>query len=174
MYKILFILYLSPLIASCQGQKPGIRPAVSDPAFDKELLNILDFSIPLLGVNELQNMNDSIYILDARALEEYTVSHIPGALHIGYKKLNTEILAQIPRDNKVIIYCSVGYRSEIIGKLLQQEGFTDVSNLYGSIFEWVNRGYPIVGPDEKPTRNLHTYNAKWGKWVTNPAIQKTW
>jgi rhodanese-related sulfurtransferase len=38
----------------------------------------------------------------------------------------------------------VGYRSEKVTEKLQKAGFTQVSNLYGGIFEWVNQGYPIV------------------------------
>ena len=122
----------------------------------------------------MRNIQNEVYIFDAREEEEYLTSHIKGARYLGYKKFDEQKLAGVPKNAKVVVYCSVGYRSEKIGERLQKMGFTDVSNLYGSIFEWVNRGYPVVGQNGEPTRRIHTYNAKWSQWVDNDDAEKVW
>ena len=106
---------------------------------------------------------------------EYDVSHIPGARLIGYQKFDVSAVPKdIPKDGKVVVYCSIGYRSEKIAMELKRAGYTDVSNLFGSIFEWANRGYPIINSHEKPTTDIHTYNRNWSRWVTNDTLQKVW
>jgi predicted sulfurtransferase len=65
----------------------------------------------------------------------------------------------------VVVYCSVGYRSERVGEHLLAMGFKDVKNLYGGIFEWVNNGQAIVDRNGKFTNQVHTYNKSWSKWL---------
>lgn len=156
------------------SQPADSRPPVLNDEFDRELTRLLSFSVSTIGVRELKDIQDEVYIFDVREKEEYQVSHIKGARYLGYKKFEEEGLADIPKDAKVVVYCSVGYRSEKIGERLQKMGFTDVHNLYGSIFEWVNQGYPVVDEQEKPTRKIHTYNSKWSQWVDNERVEKVW
>lgn len=163
-----FVLVLTVFI-QCQAQHP--KGLVSDPAFDKEILSLLNFTIPILSVQQAKDFQDCIY-LDAREKEEYTVSHIPNALHIGYDHWNKEILPSIPKDKKLIVYCSVGYRSEKIAEKIKALGYTQVYNLYGSIFEWANMGFNLVDTTENSTHKLHTYNKQWARWVKNDKIEK--
>jgi rhodanese-related sulfurtransferase len=173
--KYLILLFATFIVMnpSC-AQPPANRPPVKNEEFDKELIRLLSFSVPTIGVQELRNIQNEVYIFDAREEEEYQASHIQGARYLGYKKFKKENLADVPKDAKVVLYCSVGYRSEKIGERLQKMGFIDVNNLYGSIFEWVNQGYPVVGPDGEPTRKVHTYNSKWSQWVDNEQAEKVW
>ncbi|MCB0549239.1 MAG: rhodanese-like domain-containing protein [Phaeodactylibacter sp.] len=172
-YLILFLVTFIIMEPAC-SQPPGPRPSVKNKAFDEELARLLSFSVPTIGVKELKDIQNEVYIFDAREEEEYLTSHIKGARYLGYKKFDEQKLAGVPKNAKVVVYCSVGYRSEKIGERLQKMGFTDVSNLYGSIFEWVNRGYPVVGQNGEPTRKIHTYNAKWSQWVDNDDAEKVW
>jgi hydroxyacylglutathione hydrolase len=41
------------------------------------------------------------------------------------------------------VHCAGGYRSSIAASLLQQQGFTDVSELAGGIAAWEAAGLPI-------------------------------
>lgn len=107
-------------------------------------------------------------LLDAREKEEFDISRITGARYIGYKKPDFAAVSDVDKDAPVLIYCSIGYRSEKIGKKLKKQGFTNVYNLYGSIFEWVNQGKSIVDSDGVKTKSIHTYNKKWSKWMINP------
>ena len=59
------------------------------------------------------------------------------------------------------MYCSVGYRSEKVSEKLIKAG----SNMYGSIFEWVNQGRPVYDSDGVPTDRVHAFDETWGAWL---------
>ena len=172
--------YLSVVIGILMLGRPGCtqppedRPPIENAEFDKRLTRLLSFSVPVMGVQELRDIQEEVYIFDAREREEFEVSHIQGARYLGYRKLNEKALRGVPKDSTLVVYCSVGYRSEKISEKLRERGFTKVYNLYGSIFEWVNQGYPVVTPEGKSTKQLHTYNRKWSKWVEENQINKVW
>ncbi|MCG6860597.1 MAG: hypothetical protein LJE70_04855 [Chromatiaceae bacterium] len=42
-----------------------------------------------------------------------------------------ERLAEVPKDRPVVVHCSVGYRRNLAQQILQQNGWTNVRNLYG-------------------------------------------
>lgn len=149
-------------------------PHVQNPAFQEELSKLLSFSVKTMDVDQLNTQQAGAIILDAREEVEFEVSHIPGARHIGFNHPDFSVLNGVEKNATLVIYCSVGYRSEKIGEKLQNLGFTQVFNLYGSIFEWSNRGYALESGDGKSTNKLHTFNQDWSKWVTNPSVQKTW
>ncbi|MER3327952.1 MAG: rhodanese-like domain-containing protein, partial [Candidatus Kapaibacterium sp.] len=72
---------------------------------------------------------------------------------------------EISKDSKIVVYCSVGYRSEKIAEKLQGAGYTDVSNLYGGIFEWVNQDRAVVDDQNTPTTKVHAFSRVWGVWL---------
>jgi rhodanese-related sulfurtransferase len=146
----------------------------SQPAFDAELTRLLSFTIPTMSVEELQRQQAEVLIFDTREKGEYEVSHLPGARYLGYEHFEASRLSGVPKGAKIVLYCSVGYRSEKIGERLKRMGFTQVFNLYGSIFEWVNHGFPVEKSPGRTTYEVHTYNAEWSHWVNNPKMVKQW
>ncbi|HFE38117.1 MAG TPA: rhodanese-like domain-containing protein [Gammaproteobacteria bacterium] len=109
-----------------------------------------------------QSMAVKPVLLDVREFDEFKVSHLKGA------KLSTDIgdalriLRVSPKTQKIVTYCSVGYRSSALAKELAERGFSNVFNLEGSIFEWANKGYPVFRGNERVNK-VHPYNSKWGK-----------
>jgi hypothetical protein len=78
------------------------------------------------------------------------------------------VLAVAPdKSIPLVVYCSVGVLSEDIGEKLEALGYTNVKNLYGGIFEWKNKGYPVIDNNGKDTRKVHAYNKRWGQLLTN-------
>jgi len=138
-----------------------------DLAFNRKVNKLLNYSVDVISVQQLKDSIDNYLVLDTREFEEYAISHIPGAAFFGYNSPKWESLESISKDQKIVVYCSVGYRSEKIGEKLIRKGFQNVSNLYGSIFEWANQGYPIEDPRGRRTNEVHTYNKKWSKWLSN-------
>lgn len=160
---------------SACGQMTGQPQGLSNnEKFDKEVAGTIQFTIPIIGVEELYNTKDESYIFDTRKREEFEVSHIPGATYLGYLDFDEKRLGSLPKDTKIVLYCSIGYRSEKIGEKLQSLGYKNVFNLYGSIFEWANRSYPLEDENGKPTRKIHTYNRNWSKWVDGQKSEKVW
>jgi len=158
---------------ACTGQKPTKHPHCQNPTFDKDVAALLNFSVPVIGCEEAQKKQSEYIFLDARAHQEYQTSHIPNAIWIDYGKLDESKFSNFNKNQSFIVYCSVGYRSEKMAEKIKKLGFTNVVNLYGSIFEWVNLGYPIVN-EQGATNKLHTYNKKWSKYVYAPTIVKIW
>ena len=126
-------------------------------------------SIPYISVSELRNLQlkDTVVILDTREMKEYDVSHINSAKCVGYDRFSSEeISANILNKNaSIVVYCSLGIRSEDVGEKLKKEGFTNVKNLYGGIFEWKNNDLPLVDSEGKETENVHVYSKFWGNWL---------
>ena len=166
-------LFLSFVQIAC-SQSSKTTKLVEDENFDKRISTLLNFTVPVIGVEELANIKNEVIIFDAREFREYKISHIEDAKYIGYKKFDANQLKGIPKDQKIVLYCSIGYRSEKIGERIKQLGFTEVYNLYGSIFEWANKGYQLVDINNKPVKSIHTYNALWSKWVNNTQLEKVW
>ncbi|MGB5691158.1 MAG: rhodanese-like domain-containing protein [Flavobacteriaceae bacterium] len=136
------------------------------PSIDHALKKYNLESVPYIKVSTILTEQPYL-IIDAREKEEYMVSHIPGALWVGYKTFQMESLNErFPKDTSIVVYCSVGVRSEDIGEQLMEQGFTDVHNLYGGIFEWKNLGGPVVDSLEKDTENVHAYSKYWSHLLT--------
>jgi rhodanese-related sulfurtransferase len=138
--------------------------------FDKMCKGYIKGTVPLAKPSQLKfemSKNTPVYILDAREKSEYETSHIKGARFIGYDDFKISLVKDIPKDSKVYVYCSIGYRSEKIGEKLQKDGFKNVSNLYGGIFNWANSGFPIENKEGQPTKEVHGYNKKWSKWLNS-------
>ena len=143
----------------------GATAQVQSGAYDIILKTLLSHSVPEVSVVEIGNMKNIVW-LDAREKEEYQVSHIANATYVGYDDFSIERLEHYEKSEKIVIYCSVGYRSEKIAEKLFKAGFSNVSNLYGGIFEWVNQGKPIVDGASQPTDNIHPFSNTWGIWLT--------
>jgi rhodanese-related sulfurtransferase len=169
------ILFFSIMLTfmSCDAQIASNRAQCNNPEFDKKVASWLSFTVPTISPDSLKHISDAV-ILDAREKSEYNVSHIPNAIYIGYNAFEKKTLETIAKDKPIVVYCSIGYRSEKIGEKLQKLGFTKVYNLYGSIFEWVNRGNEVVDNQGKVTKKVHTFNRNWSKWVDNRVIEKVW
>lgn len=123
-------------------------------------------TVPYVTANELKSMK-SYVILDAREPEEYAVSHIKNAVFVGYNKFNQdEFLTKVPdKDATVVVYCSIGVRSENIGEKLQKLGYKNVLNLYGGIFDWKDSGGKVYNNKNYVTDSIHTYNKKWSNYL---------
>ena len=106
-----------------------------------------------------------VTLLDAREPAEFGVSHIANAISIGYDQFNVGTVKNLDKNSKIVVYCSVGYRSEKIAEKLKKEGFAHVSNLYGGIFEWVNQGNPVIDSNGQFTKRVHGYSKSWGIWL---------
>ena len=137
---------------------------VESSAYNLTLKTLLSHSVPEVTVSQVKTMND-VLLLDAREWKEYQVSHLKNAKFVGYDEFDLDKLKLINKNKKIVLYCSVGYRSEKIADKLKQAGYTNVSNLYGGIFEWVNQGNVVVDEKGTATKNIHAYNKTWGVWL---------
>lgn len=144
--------------------------AEAQTAFDRKLKSLYRNSVPTITAAELAALLDARktpILLDIRSVEEFGISHIRTAEFLDYGSFNTRMVNKFNKDSAIIVYCSVGYRSERIGEKLKAAGFKNVRNLYGGIFQWVNQGHTVVNRKNQPTDSVHTYNKNWSQWLTN-------
>ena len=71
----------------------------------------------------------------------------------------------VAKGAEIIVYCSIGKRSEQITQKLDKAGYSNVSNLYGGIFEWVNQGGEVVDVNNKRTNRVDAHGRFWGQWL---------
>ncbi|MFC6268724.1 rhodanese-like domain-containing protein [Frigoriflavimonas asaccharolytica] len=105
--------------------------------------------------------------LDSREPKEFNVSHLKNAVNIGYDKFDSKkFVKDFPNKNEnIVVYCSIGIRSETIGDKLKKLGYKNVQNLYGGIFEWKNKGNKVVDKDNLETEKIHTFDKNWSKYL---------
>jgi rhodanese-related sulfurtransferase len=132
-------------------------------AYNTLLKGFYDKDFPVVYINQEELLQKAV-LLDTRELEEYRVSHLKGARWVGYDDFSLERVKDIPKDQAVVVYCSIGARSQEIGKKLKAEGFKEVYNLYGGIFHWVNEEKPVYSRNS-PTNRIHAYSRTWGIWL---------
>ncbi len=137
---------------------------VNDSLYNLTLRNLLAHSVNEISVREAQQQTGVLF-LDARERAEFDVSHIKNAANVGYQNFDNTCLQSVPKDQRIIVYCSVGYRSEKVAEKIKAAGYTQVFNLYGGIFEWVNEGNTVYDNAGKPTAKVHAYNHTWGIWL---------
>lgn len=158
MKKLLFLLLISSVqIVFSQNKK-----------LDKLLNEWNKSNIPYISAKELAQKKDTVVLLDSREQKEFNISHLKNATCVGFDKFSIEkTLQNLPEDKTtaIVVYCSLGIRSEKIAKKIKDKGYTNVYNLYGGIFEWKNNNFQVQDALGKPTEKVHAFNKSWGKWL---------
>ena len=104
---------------------------------------------------DLRVSDATVVIVDVRKEKERAVSVIPGALsRAEFERRKDEF-----RGRRIVLYCTIGYRSGKIVKTLRAEGL-DAVNLKGSILSWAHASQPLVDKNGD-TKRLHVYGRKW-------------
>ena len=134
--------------------------------------------VPRITTQELADWlddpgRDNPLLFDVREKAEFEVSHLKDA---RWSPHADEILAianglpALDKSKPIVVYCSVGYRSAKVAKALIGKHNRQVFNLEGSIFQWFNDGRAVwrdsdadSGSSEIQVREVHPYNAMWGK-----------
>jgi len=105
---------------------------------------------------------DRTILLDARSAQEYEVSHLEGAERAETLAAALALLSGLPQDRRIVVYCSVGYRSSALASQLREMGYANVFNLEGSIFQWANEGRPVFR-NGRQVREVHPFDEDWGR-----------
>lgn len=150
-----FLFFISPFFLYAQIRNTEFRDFLD---------NNYNHSVPLISVDSLKHLK-GIYVLDTREKEEYEVSHLKNARNVGYIWFDMRSIYDIPKNATVIVYSTIGTRSEKIGEKLMKFGYKNVFNLYGSILEWVNEGNPVYNSNGIQTTEVHTNTEKWAAWL---------
>ncbi len=153
-----FLLYIALFLISWSS--------IGQSSIDSILEKYNTEKIPYITVEDLAAV-ENVTILDTRETHEFEVSHLKNAIKVGYDHFSADsVLQAIPDKEKVVVvYCSVGIRSEDIGNRLKELGYQNVFNLYGGIFEWKHKDLPLYNKKEQTTDSVHVFSKEWGTYL---------
>jgi len=78
---------------------------------------------------------EPLQLLDVREPWEVAIASVPGSLHIPMNAI-PERLAELKREQALVVLCKVGGRSQRVAQYLLAQGFEHVANLAGGIDAW--------------------------------------
>lgn len=69
-------------------------------------------------------------VIDVRGKDEYKRGHVAGAMNIPPEQLleGATELEGVPKDTPLIVYCRSGSRSEVAKGILQNKGYSNITN----------------------------------------------
>ena len=83
-------------------------------------------------------------LLDVRTSEEYQSGHLPQATLVDFREDGfEEKLAQLDKDQPVMLYCAGGGRSHQAAAMLEKLDFQKVYELEGGMKNWANSGEAV-------------------------------
>ncbi|GAA4024001.1 rhodanese-like domain-containing protein [Actimicrobium antarcticum] len=85
----------------------------------------------------------SPFLLDVREPWEFDTCHLESAVTIPMRTIPAR-LAELDEDAPIVCICHHGARSMQVANFLEQQGFTDVTNLTGGIHAWSQQVDPTV------------------------------
>jgi len=91
----------------------------------------------------VRSKGQELYLLDVRTPGEYREARLANAKLIPISHL-LKRLQEVPKNRPIIVYCAVGSRSSQVVGYLARVGFPEVYNLYGGIYAWNKKGYPVL------------------------------
>ncbi|MBQ4912960.1 rhodanese-like domain-containing protein [Maribacter sp. MMG018] len=158
--------FSSPIICFIAIAILFIQPTEAQRSIEKSLKKWNKESVPYIYPQNLE-MNDDLILLDTRKKEEFEISHLKGAIWVGYKKFDEQTILDTIKNKTtpIVVYCSIGVRSENIGEKLLKLGYTNVKNLFGGIFECKNQDHKVYNPKGVATDSVHAFNKHWGKFL---------
>ena len=122
-----------------------------------KLFMVIALLIPAFAFAEIKNedvvkvdeliKSGKYTVIDVRTKEEYDAGHIKGALNFDYYNDDFEekIESQLKDKNKpYILYCRSGMRSLYSAQILEDLGYTDVTNMKGGFLAWQSAGKPVT------------------------------
>src|SRR5262249_27950631 len=99
-----------------------------------------------ISVDELQHRLDegkAGQLVDVRRPAEWQAGHIPAARHLPLNDLSSRA-SELSHNGAVTAICAGGYRSSIATSLLEQQGFSHITNVVGGMAAWQTAGLTTV------------------------------
>ncbi|HEX9303424.1 MAG TPA: MBL fold metallo-hydrolase [Thermoanaerobaculia bacterium] len=78
-------------------------------------------------------------VVDVRRPAEWQAGHIPNAVHLPLNTLAQNV-GELDRSEPLAAICAGGFRSSIATSILEQQGFTKVTNVVGGMAAWTGSG----------------------------------
>ncbi|MEQ1702514.1 MAG: rhodanese-like domain-containing protein [Ilumatobacteraceae bacterium] len=99
---------------------------------------------PVEGAAFVQEMGESLTIIDVRTPEEFAAGHLEGAINVDIESGQFSARIEgLDHTATYMVYCHSGRRSAIATDTMVTAGFTEVYDV-GGIADWIAAGLPVV------------------------------
>jgi len=100
-----------------------------------------------LSTEEVKELikDKKVWLLDVREGYEFNAGHIKGAKLVPSTRFDEEFdKLGIKKNDKIILYCRTGSRSDFILRRLLEKGYKNSGHLEMGLVEWMNYGEKVV------------------------------
>src|SRR6266571_2850737 len=136
---------LTPQKAESKPSKVLETPASDAKTAENHFLFRLAFETDPSDVYiDLTNRVAAILVVDARTPEAYSRGHVPGAINLPYRKIDSSTTSLLPRDKVLVTYCDGVFcnASTKAAARLTALGFR-VKEMLDGMNGWKAEGYPV-------------------------------
>jgi rhodanese-related sulfurtransferase len=94
--------------------------------------------------HDLKTNVSAIVVVDARTPETYARGHVPGAINLPHRTIDSDTVASLPRDRVIVTYCDGIFcnASTKAAAKLTALGFK-VKEMLDGMEGWRKEGYPV-------------------------------
>ncbi len=102
--------------------------AIESKSLEEEVSQLIQEKVGDLDSSENSTPDNETLVVDVRTGDEYQMGAFPGAVNIPLDELNSRIAELGSKERSITLYCASGARSSYAQRILQSEGFTEVTN----------------------------------------------
>jgi len=142
----LLVLGAAAFVAACSPASPTAAPTASPGAavpVQSAPVAVQPLPAEVSTADALALREAGAFVLDVRQPEEWAAVHIPGATLIPLGDLPSR-LAEVPKDQEVVVVCHSGNRSAKGRDILLGAGYPSVTSMTGGMTAWSAAGYPTA------------------------------
>ncbi|MAU13336.1 MAG: hypothetical protein CL607_26190 [Anaerolineaceae bacterium] len=88
------------------------------------------------GLAEELEGDDVPFLVDVRTVDEYTESHIEGAINIPLQELTQNLDLLPAQDANIVVYCGSGHRSALAMEALNLLGYSNTRSMLTGFANW--------------------------------------
>lgn len=131
-----------------------------------------NLTAPVIKARELQAIleDSNLVLIDIRQPREQEISMLPHAITTA--EFATRFRHGIPKEKRLVAYCTIGYRSGKYAEELAKQGIK-AENLEGGVLGWSFAGGKFLTKDAKgdwiETTRIHVYDKEWN--IVHPDYQ---
>lgn len=157
------------------GKKNPLAEKLERKLRTEYLKSIQGIDCPTLKALELRALleDTNLVLLDIRQPSEQAVSMIPRSITTA--EFAERFRKGIPKGKRIVVYCTIGYRSGKYAMQLAGQGIR-AENLEGGVLAWSHIGgaFEVRNPDGlvTPTRRVHVYSKGWN--YLHPDYEAVW
>lgn len=100
---------------------------------------------------QLESETGAPVVLDVRSADEWASGHIAGAEHHFAGEIAQGAMPSLDRSQPIAVICGTGYRSSVAASLMENAGFTHLTNVIGGMEAWTGMGLPMAILDNVET-----------------------